>query len=111
MVNVITAESFVADNYAWDAGPGFDGTDPHRIPVPAAAETGSWRVCTAPGTPGPCAEFEVKPSPAPVITRRRPSSPFSARLADATRRLLLARMQIADGLRAAHGSPVCTRTA
>jgi hypothetical protein len=37
MVNVITAEAFVADNYAWDGGPGFDGTDPHRIPVPAAA--------------------------------------------------------------------------
>jgi hypothetical protein len=39
MVKVITAEAFVADNYDWDAGPGFDGTDPHRIPVPAAAET------------------------------------------------------------------------
>lgn len=63
MVNVITAEAFVADNYDWDSGPGFDGTDPHPIPVPAAAETGSWRVCTAPGTPGLCAEFEVTDEP------------------------------------------------
>ena len=59
MVNTFTAEEFVARNVAWDSGPAFDGTDPHLIPVPEDAEPGRWRVCTAPDTPGLCAEFEV----------------------------------------------------
>jgi hypothetical protein len=58
-VNVFTAEEFVARNVEWTAGPAFDGTDPHLIPVPHGVEPGLWRVCTVPDTPGLCAEFDV----------------------------------------------------
>lgn len=59
MVSTFTAEEFVARNVEWDSGPAFDSTDPHLIPIPDDAESGRWRVCTAPDTPGLCAEFEI----------------------------------------------------
>ena len=62
LVNTFTAEEFVARNVEWNSGPAFDSTDPHLIPVPDDAEPGLWRVCTAPDTPGLCAEFEVTAS-------------------------------------------------
>jgi hypothetical protein len=58
-VRVWTDDEFVDQELVWLDGPGIDGTDPHRIPVPDDAEVGRWRICTAPNTPAVCAEFEV----------------------------------------------------
>jgi hypothetical protein len=61
MVNTTAGEEFVARNFEWDSGPGFDGPGQHLIPVPDDSAPGLWRVCTVPDTPGLCAEFEVTP--------------------------------------------------
>jgi hypothetical protein len=53
MSNVVTAERFVADNYAWDSGPpGFDGTDPHRILYRPKPKPGGGGSAPPPALPG-----------------------------------------------------------
>lgn len=58
--NVWSAEEFRQRNVEWEAGPAFGGVGPHVIPVPAEADPGTYRVCTAPGSPALCAKFEVE---------------------------------------------------
>jgi hypothetical protein len=57
-----SAAQFEDQGVEWDSGPAIDSFEPHRVPVPANARPGDYRVCTAPDEPALCAEFRVAPS-------------------------------------------------
>lgn len=58
--NVWSAEQFRGRNVEWNAGPGFDGTGPHVVPIPEGSQPGTYRICTAPTSPALCVELDVE---------------------------------------------------